>query len=79
MSGERTEKPTAHRLKEARKKGQIARSRDLAIAAASVASTLAMAYTGSHLIGGLMDLLRSGLDSFGDAPLRRSQPTDSAG
>ena len=37
MSGERTEKPTAQRLKEARKQGQIARSRDLAIAAASVA------------------------------------------
>lgn len=76
MSGERTEKPTAHRLKEARKKGQIARSRDLAIAAASVASTLAMAYTGSHLVGGLMDALRSSLDSFGNAPLRSIEPTE---
>jgi len=76
MSGERTEKPTAHKLKEARKQGQIARSRDLAIAAASVASTLAMAYTGSHLIGGLMDALRSSLDSFGNAPLRDVEPTE---
>ena len=76
MSGERTEKPTAHKLKEARKQGQIARSRDLAIAAASVASTLAMAYTGSHLIGGLMDALRSSLDSFGNAALRDVEPTE---
>jgi flagellar biosynthetic protein FlhB len=76
MSGERTEKPTAHKLKEARKQGQIARSRDLAIAAASVASTLAMAYTGSRLIGGLMDALRSSLDSFGNAPLRDVEPTE---
>lgn len=76
MSGERTEQPTAHRLKEARKQGQIARSRDLAIAVASVASTMAMAYTGSHLIHGLMDLVRSGLDSFGDAPLTAIAPTE---
>ena len=76
MSGERTEQPTAHRLKEARKQGQIARSRDLAIAVASVASTMAMAYTGSHLIHGLMDLVRSGLDSFGNAPLTAIAPTE---
>jgi flagellar biosynthetic protein FlhB len=76
MSGERTEKPTPHRLKESRKKGQIARSRDLAMAAASVASTFALAYSGSHLIGGLMDLLHSSLDSFGDAPFREIEPTE---
>src|SRR5690349_11244620 len=76
MSGERTEKPTAHRLKEARKQGQVARSRDLAIAAASVAATLAMGYTGSHLIGGLMELLRGGLDTFGNAPLQPIEPTE---
>jgi flagellar biosynthetic protein FlhB len=76
MSDDRTEKPTAHRLKEARKKGQIARSRDLAMAAASVASTFALAYLGSRLIGGLTDLLRSGLDTFGDAPFREIEPTE---
>lgn len=75
MAEDKTEKPTAHRLKEARKKGQIARSRDLAIAAGSVASTFAMAYTGQHLIGGLTDMLRTGLDTFGDAPLRPIEPT----
>jgi flagellar biosynthesis protein FlhB len=39
MAGEKTEKPTAKRLKDARKKGQIARSKDLALAAASVAAS----------------------------------------
>jgi len=76
MSGERTEKPTSHRLKEARKKGQVARSRDLAMASASVASTFALAYSGSRVIGGLMDLLRGSLDSFGDAPFREIEPTE---
>ena len=37
--GEKTEKPSAKRLKDARKKGQIARSKDLAMAAATVAAT----------------------------------------
>ena len=34
MSQERTEKPTQKRLNDAREKGQVARSRDLALAAA---------------------------------------------
>ena len=52
MSQERTEKATPKRLKDARKKGQIARSRDLALAAASVAATMALARLGAHLVRG---------------------------
>ena len=66
MSQERTEKPTPHRLKEGRKKGQIARSRDLAMAAASVASIVALAWLGSRMLGQLVDLLRASLVSLGD-------------
>lgn len=69
MSQERTEKPTPKRLKDARKKGQIARSRDLALAAASVAATMALAWLGGHLMSGLMGEMKRGLATFGDAPL----------
>ena len=58
MSQDRTEKPTPKKLLDARKKGQIARSRDLALAAASVAATMALASLGEHLITGLIDYLR---------------------
>lgn len=68
-AGEKTEKPTPKKLKDARKKGQIARSRDLAMAAASIASTMALAAMGPHLIGGLLDDVKRSLATLGDAPL----------
>jgi flagellar biosynthesis protein FlhB len=70
MSAEKTEKPTAKKLKDAREKGQIARSRDLAIAAASVAATIALASLGGYLVEGLGDRLATGLTHFADRPLR---------
>ena len=70
MSQEKTEQPTAHRLKDARKKGQIARSRDLAMAAASVVSIIALAQLGEYTVGRLLDLLSRGLSTMGDDPLR---------
>jgi flagellar biosynthetic protein FlhB len=69
MSQERTEKATPKRLLDARKKGQIARSRDLALAAASIAATMALASLGGYLITGLIEYLRSNLARFGDHPL----------
>ena len=69
MSQERTEQPTAKRLGDARLKGQVARSRDLAMAAASIAATVALAKLGGRLINGLAEHLASDLDQFGDAPL----------
>jgi len=69
MSQEKTEQPTAKRLRDAREKGQVARSRDLALAAASVAATVALAQLGGRLVNGLADQLKRGLAHFGDAPL----------
>lgn len=46
MSQDKTEKPTAKKLKDARKKGQVARSRDLAVAAATVAAVIAIGRLG---------------------------------
>ena len=70
MSAEQTEKPTRKKLEDARKKGQIARSRDLALAAASVAATFAVARLGGRLIGGLEDRLVGDLVRMGDAASR---------
>jgi flagellar biosynthetic protein FlhB len=70
MSQDKTEKPTGKRLKDAREKGQIARSRDLALAAASVAATMALARFGERLLRGLGEVLARDLTHFADSPLR---------
>jgi flagellar biosynthesis protein FlhB len=69
VSDDKTEKPTAKRLTKAREEGQIARSRDLAIAAATVVSTIALGRFGGRLVAGLGDRLKVDLSHFGDAPL----------
>ena len=68
--GEKTEKPSAKRLKDARKKGQIARSKDLAMAAATVAATFALARMGGNVVSTLADRVTTDLGHFGDHPLR---------
>jgi flagellar biosynthetic protein FlhB len=70
MSEDRTEQATPKKVKDARKKGQIARSRDLAVAAASVAATIALARMGGRLLYGLAGRLGNDLAHFGDSPLR---------
>jgi flagellar biosynthesis protein FlhB len=70
MSDERTEKPTPKRLKKAREEGQIARSRDLAIAAASVAATVAVGKLGERLMRGMAERLATDLANFGETPMR---------
>lgn len=70
MSQERTEHPSAKRLRDARKKGQFVHSRDLALAAASVATTMALVYMGGRLFRGLGERLVADLSHFGHDPLR---------
>jgi len=67
MATEQTEKPTRKKREDARKKGQIARSRDLALAAASIAATFALARLGGRLLTGLEGELSAGLVKLGDA------------
>ena len=69
MADDRTEKPTPKKLRDARKKGQIVRSRDLALAAASVAATMAAAWFGERLIIAVTERLAHDLAHFGDTPL----------
>jgi flagellar biosynthetic protein FlhB len=66
MSSDKTEKPSAKRLKEARERGQVARSKDLAAAAALVAGTIAMAWLGPALLHKLTTRLALGLRLVGD-------------
>jgi flagellar biosynthesis protein FlhB len=71
MSSEKTEQPTAKKLKDARKKGQVVRSRDLAVAAATVAAVIALGSLGKRLADGLAQSLSHDLSHFGDTPLHR--------
>jgi flagellar biosynthesis protein FlhB len=68
-AADRTEKPTPKRLREAREKGQIPRSRDLAVAAAALASVMAAAWFGQRLVTTVTRQLAEDLAHFGDAPL----------
>jgi flagellar biosynthetic protein FlhB len=70
MAGEKTEKPTAKKLKDAREKGQVARSRELVAAASLLAVTGALVWIGPHLIGGLESQLVAGLRRIGERPLQ---------
>jgi len=63
---ERTESPTPKRLEEARKKGQVPRSRDLAAAAVVLAGGLGLSSIGSLMGGRLLSMMRDAL-SFGRA------------
>ena len=69
-TADKTEQPTAKKLKDARKQGNIPRSRDLAVAAASVAGTIALARLGERLMRGLGERLTRDLTHFADRPMR---------
>jgi flagellar biosynthetic protein FlhB len=70
MADDKTEEPTQKKLKDARKKGQLVRSRDLAVAAATVAGTVALGRLGVRILEGSANRLATDLAHFGDAPLR---------
>lgn len=58
---ERTEQPTAKRLNDARKKGQIARSRELNTTAILLAGGGGMIFMGDTIMSGLRDIMVNGL------------------
>jgi flagellar biosynthetic protein FlhB len=68
-SAEKTEKPSAKKLKDARKKGQVVRSRDLVVALTSLALTTALGVMGASMISRLGTRVASGLSRVGDRPL----------
>lgn len=57
-SGEKTEEPTGKKLSDARKKGQIARSKDLGTMFVLVGSAVALMFTGSSLVSSLSLIMK---------------------
>ncbi len=71
---ERTEQPTPKRLREAREKGQIARSRELNTLMALLASALALLTMGDRIVDNLAEMMRtrftiSRADMFDDSAM----------
>lgn len=60
-SNERTEQPTAKRLEDARKKGQVPRSPDLGAAAVSIAAAAAIYLFGTNTAFSLLDMMTESL------------------
>jgi flagellar biosynthesis protein FlhB len=58
---DRTEQPTQKRLDEARKSGQVPRSRELTTAAVVLVAGLALRFTGDGMASGFAGLMKSGL------------------
>ncbi|HEY7639240.1 MAG TPA: flagellar biosynthesis protein FlhB [Steroidobacteraceae bacterium] len=67
---ERTEQATPKRLEEARKKGQIPRSRDLSTAAVTLVGGAALYFLGGHITGQMAEMMRRSLS------LSRDEATD---
>ncbi len=57
-SGEKTEEPTAKKLSDARKKGQIARSKDLGTMFVLVGSAFAMMVMGNALVNAMSTTMK---------------------
>lgn len=70
-SQERTERASQKRLREARERGDIPRSRDFTAAAVSVAAIGMLLFAGSDMITRLAQLMRNGL-SFDGTTLQRA-------
>ncbi len=67
-SGERTESPTGKRLKDAREKGQVPRSQDVAAALALLAVSAVLGFLGTAGFTRVQARLVEGLEQLGDAP-----------
>lgn len=68
MASDRTEQPTARRLRDARKRGQIARSKDLVDAMALLGILAMLIWFGPEFMQRLADLLRNGLARMAAGP-----------
>lgn len=73
-NGERTEQPTGKRLKEARDRGQVARSRDLSVALSSLSLTMALASLGPGIVAQMATRMVAGINRMGDRPLDPINP-----
>src|SRR5580693_1138175 len=58
---DRTEQPTPKRLEEARRSGQVTRSRELTTAAAVLIAGIGLRFSGAGMAAGFASLMKSGL------------------
>jgi len=65
VSEERTEQPTAKKLRDAREKGQVPRSREVNDAMQLAAALIALTYFGRIMVEGLSRHVASGLETMG--------------
>jgi flagellar biosynthetic protein FlhB len=72
---DRTEAPTPRRREEARRRGQVARSSDLAPAVILLGAMILLHTSGQQIMGRLMEITRRCLDASGDEALRVSTMT----
>lgn len=79
MAQDRTEQPTARRLRDARKKGQIARSREVVGVAQLGAVLLVLIWAGRAMVEGLGREVVQGIERMGQSPLRALSPGDLVG
>src|SRR5690606_22841370 len=77
--GDRTEKPTGKRLKDARERGQIARSRDLSAAVSLACATLALGWFGAWIGSAISRRLALGLSTLADHASGAPDPVGLAG
>ena len=75
QGGEKTEKPTAKRLREARKRGQLAKSQDLTAAALFVVAVIVLWLAGGYMSGHLMELMRDHLARAAEEGARLDRTT----
>lgn len=73
---ERTEQPTPKRLRDARDKGQVPRSRELTAALVMVCGAATCLLGGRAMLGSMSDLLRAGLQFPASAGMHPSAMTD---
>ncbi|MEZ5316928.1 MAG: EscU/YscU/HrcU family type III secretion system export apparatus switch protein [Vicinamibacterales bacterium] len=73
--GERHEKPTSKRIKDAREKGQVARSRDLSGALSLFGVTLALAWFGGTMIANATWRMQAAFTTAGDQARATLEPS----
>jgi flagellar biosynthesis protein FlhB len=73
---DRTEQPTLKRRREARKRGQVARSRDLSLAVSLLGLTAAVGVFGPGMLGRLRSMVSDGLLALADVARRDVQAGD---
>jgi flagellar biosynthetic protein FlhB len=79
QGGERTEKPTGKRIRDAREKGQVARSRDLSASVSLAAATLGLAWLGTAMVTLIARRLTMGLSTLSDRAHEVIEPVGIAG